>query len=95
MDEGIHAARFLGRQVGGDVEVLHLAGDLRLEGGRIEAGDAADAARPAVRLSQASYGIADRGNNPRPVTTTRRRDTMNSAPKWGAGKAYFLTLALT
>jgi hypothetical protein len=27
MDEGIHAAGFLGREVGGDVEALDLAGD--------------------------------------------------------------------
>src|SRR5207248_153694 len=42
MDEGIHAARFLGRQIAGDIETLHLARDLRAQAGGIEAGNAGD-----------------------------------------------------
>src|SRR5437763_10830686 len=42
MDEAIHAARFLGRQIAGDIETLHLARDLRAQAGGIEAGNAGD-----------------------------------------------------
>ncbi len=43
MDEGIHLAGFLGRDIGADVEVLDFAGDVRGDGRGIETGDAADA----------------------------------------------------
>jgi hypothetical protein len=56
MDEGIHAARFLGRQVGRDVEILHLPGDLRLEGRRIEL---RDAGYPAAAGGQVVPGVRD------------------------------------
>jgi hypothetical protein len=65
MDEGVHATRFLGRQVGGDVEVLHFAGNLRLEGRGIEPRDAADAALAGGQVFPGfGYRIADRGDYP-------------------------------
>jgi hypothetical protein len=64
MDEGIHAAGFLGREVGGDIEALDLAGDLRLESRGIELGDAADAALAGGKvLPGFGYRIADRGDD--------------------------------
>src|SRR5207249_586905 len=46
VDEEVHAARFLRRQVRRHVELLHLAGDLAREPRRIEARDAGDAGLP-------------------------------------------------
>src|SRR5216117_603172 len=42
MDETVHAARLLRRQVRGDVEVLYFARDPAREKTRVEVGDAAD-----------------------------------------------------
>ena len=42
MDETVHAARLLRRQVRGDVEVLYFARDPAREQTRVEVGDAAD-----------------------------------------------------
>jgi hypothetical protein len=54
MDEHIHAARFLGRQVGGHVEVLHLAGDAGGEGLASKRVIGPMPLLPAIRFSQAS-----------------------------------------
>ena len=43
MDESIHAARFFGGQILGDIEPLDLPGHLRGEAGGVEAGDVGDA----------------------------------------------------
>ena len=64
MDEGIHAARLLRRQIGGDVEILHLAGDLAVKADGIEAGDRGRCRiLPATMLSQASATVLPTGRD--------------------------------
>ncbi len=75
MDEDIHAAGFLGRQVGRNVETLDLAGNARLEGGSVETGDRTNAALAGEMLFQVSATVLPTGEtSPKPVTTTLRRD---------------------
>jgi hypothetical protein len=97
MDEGIHPARFLRGQVGGDVEVLHFAGNLRLERRGIELRDAAD---PALSGKQVVPGFGNAIPNRRDKSqtgddhTASRHDELR---KKGLkrGEDYFLMLALT
>ena len=64
MDEHIHAARFLGGQIGGDVESLHLAGNARSEVTRIEAGDRTNATLAGDQVFPGlGNSIADRRNH--------------------------------
>jgi hypothetical protein len=67
VDEHIHVARFLRRQVRRDVEVLDLARDAAGEGRRLKARDGADAglARNQV-LPGDLYGVADRADDAEP-----------------------------
>jgi hypothetical protein len=68
-----------------------------LKAAGIELGDAAYAATAGGQVVPGFGTVLPTGETtPRPVTTTRRRDTMNSEIRWGAvGKYYFLMLALT
>ncbi|MPN15981.1 hypothetical protein SDC9_163317 [bioreactor metagenome] len=61
MDEDIHSARFLGRQISRNVEILHLASNARSECAGIETGDRGDAALTGNQVFP-SFGnsIADR-----------------------------------
>ena len=67
MDEAVHAARFLRRQVFRDVEILHLAGDLAGEARRIEAGDAGDAGLAGENgVPGFRDRVPDRADDPQP-----------------------------
>src|SRR5690606_39426070 len=67
VDEGVEAARRFRRQVGGDVEITHLAGEAGGKRGSIEAGDRTDAglSREDVRPGLRDV-VADRADDPEP-----------------------------
>jgi hypothetical protein len=73
MDEGIHVARFLGRDVILDIEAFDFAGKAGGESCCVKLGDVGDAGF-ALGDSSPGFGnvIADGDTAPRPVTTTRR-----------------------
>ena len=68
LGEAVGAPDFLGGGQGGaGVECLHLAGDLRIEPGGVEAGDAADAAPAGQQvLPKLVHLVAQRGHGPQP-----------------------------
>src|SRR2546430_16544898 len=70
VDEEIHAARFLRRQVRRHVELLHIAGDLAREARRIEARDAGDAGISGEGAFPGQMDrVADRADVARPVAS--------------------------
>ncbi|OPZ05180.1 MAG: hypothetical protein BWZ09_01267 [Alphaproteobacteria bacterium ADurb.BinA305] len=77
VDEHIHAASFLGRQVGGHVEVFHLACDAGGEVARVETGDRTDAALAGDQVGPGfGNSIADRRDHAQTGdddSTTRHR----------------------
>ncbi|MDP9962366.1 hypothetical protein J2W37_000072 [Variovorax paradoxus] len=63
MNEAIHVARFLLRDVLGDVETLDLTGELAGEGACIERGDVRNARLPGQQIGPGfGCGVSDRSD---------------------------------
>ena len=66
MDEGVHVARVLGREIVLDLEALDLAGEAAGERGRIELGDVRDAGAAGQQvLPTLVHAVADRADEAR------------------------------
>ncbi|MCY1359403.1 hypothetical protein D9M69_459720 [compost metagenome] len=63
MDERIHLAGFLGRDIGADVEVFDFAGNVRGDGRGIETGDAADARTSVDDIVPSGGQVVPHGRN--------------------------------
>ena len=65
VDEAVHVAGFLARDVLLDLESLHLAGEPDRQGGGIELGDVGDAAAAGQQVGPAfGHRVADRADEP-------------------------------
>ncbi|MCY1314159.1 hypothetical protein D9M70_647680 [compost metagenome] len=63
MDERIHLAGFLGRDIGADVEVFDFASNVRGDGRGIETGDAADARTSVDDIVPSGGQVVSNGRN--------------------------------
>jgi hypothetical protein len=86
MDEGVHVAGFLRRQVGRDVEAAHLARDTAGEWRSVKARNGADAGLAGDQILPSDvYGVADRADDAEPGDgDSAARHLARGATTWNA-----------